>query len=75
MRRNFIRQKDFYYVNKCKMNCDIEVDIMKRKTRYDAKGKGHLLQLPRKGYLVMAVRSFYVDLQDIKADIANLQNT
>ena len=47
MRMNFIRQKDFYYVNKCKMNYDIEVDNMKGKTRYDTKRKGHLLQLPR----------------------------
>ena len=47
MRMNFIRQKDFDYVNKCKMNYDIEVDNMKRKTRYDTKRKGHMLQLPR----------------------------
>ena len=37
MRMNFIRQKDFYYVNKCKMNYDIEVDNMKRNSHYDAK--------------------------------------
>ena len=47
MRMNFIQQKDFYYVNKCKMNCDIGVDNMKEKTRYDAKRKGHVLQLPQ----------------------------
>ena len=46
MRVNFIRQKYLYYVNKCKMNYDIEVDNMKGKARYDAKLKQHLLQLP-----------------------------
>ena len=47
MRMNFIQQKDFDYVNKGKMNCDIEVDNVKGKTRYDAKRKRHMLQLPR----------------------------
>ena len=37
MRMNFIRQKVFYYVNKCKMNYDIEVDNMKGNSHYDAK--------------------------------------
>ena len=37
MGMNFIQQKDFYYVKKCKMNYDIEVDNMKGKTLYDAK--------------------------------------
>ena len=47
MRMNFIRQNDFDIVNKRKMNYDIEVDNMKGKTRYDAKRKRHVLQLPR----------------------------
>ena len=46
MGMNFIQQKDFYYVNKCKMSYDIEVDNMKGKTRYDAKRKRLLPQLP-----------------------------
>ena len=32
MRMNFIQQKEFYHVNKCKMNYDIEVDNMERKS-------------------------------------------
>ena len=49
MRINFIRQKDLYsfeekknlgeYVNKCKINYDIEVYNLKGKTRNDAKRK------------------------------------
>ena len=35
MRMKFIPLKDFYYLNKCKMNYDTEVDNMKEKTRYD----------------------------------------
>ena len=38
------------------------------KTKYDAKGKGHIPIKPSTGYVAKAVRSFYTDLVDASND-------
>ena len=59
-------------LEKYKKEHDKEVKGLQGETHYDYKRKKPVLIKPKKGFLVTAVREFYIDLADVKDDDNNL---
>ena len=82
--RNFIRNEKLCISNEenrqlgelvkdFKTEYDIAVVRNNGKTKYDAKRRKHVLDLPEKDYVSSAVRTFYKDMKDIKFEDKNFK--